>query len=555
MISNKNSLFLLLLFYTVPRHHLAFRTSFPSSKRVDTTSLFGLFNREEKKSTSTIIDVSFDKQSKAYVAANEELYNLKTERLEPLFLPVAEEKDLVQAPTIEIPLPTTTTTNQRTPDHDFIQENFQKKATAADVAQAKAQAKKGNEKKPPPKQTTTATTPKKPSPSTTSASQQMKQPSTKHTEKRPTTTPNYAVNNAVPKGIIEIPPILQENRNTTAGIGGDGGVTYDVNKVKRNLYQETMKSYRDTLMEGLFADCMTMEEDIVNRLRILVQDSPVRTTTDSNLLDGQWRRAFSSIHSTTRDLWEKVPPARNRTPTEAKGVQEGSSPRLQKRIGFAWNRGRLMIDMLDEDPHVWKSKSWFGGLLSRATRYSIRGLSRQNIQCQARQCHWNVCGKSIFSNKKLQTADWKVIYCDGEMAIIQYDDDSYEVYYKSSIYHQPRWRSVFKRRQWHKRIVSRTSKLFVDPIVREISVEGGATVRVLKLGDTKNEDEDYTWDSRVDPFVHLSADERQEQLKKMSVGEVQEAGRAGESRYRRRRIVDRINGIFNPRKTHFRKPE
>ena len=45
----------------------------------------------------------------------------------------------------------------------------------------------------------------------------------------------------------------------------------------------------------------------------------------------------------------------------------------------------------------------------------------------------------------------------------------------------------------------------------------------LRLGDV-GDSQDEAWDSDEDPFVHLSADERQKIMKKMSIEEITEAG-------------------------------
>ena len=82
------------------------------------------------------------------------------------------------------------------------------------------------------------------------------------------------------------------------GIGGKGGLVYDVNRLKRNLLQETMTAYKEELWD-LLAD--GDDGEIVEKLLALVQASPVRTTTDSNLLDNkdEWFLAYRSQYPTT----------------------------------------------------------------------------------------------------------------------------------------------------------------------------------------------------------------------------------------------------------------
>ena len=85
------------------------------------------------------------------------------------------------------------------------------------------------------------------------------------------------------------------------GIGGHGGVVYNVNDFKRNLLQETMKSYEKELY-GILSSPISTEYYIMTKLAALVQGSPVVTTTDSNLLEGSWTLAYQSRYTTVNDL-------------------------------------------------------------------------------------------------------------------------------------------------------------------------------------------------------------------------------------------------------------
>jgi hypothetical protein len=121
------------------------------------------------------------------------------------------------------------------------------------------------------------------------------------------------------------------------GIGGKGGIVYDVNKVKRNLVQETVRAYkgqlldllatppsvvaaaameihsRDSSVDGKFGEegdsytrefdttvtdflslwpGVTLEDFIEAKIKALVDVNPVTTTTDSNLLEGLWELAY-----------------------------------------------------------------------------------------------------------------------------------------------------------------------------------------------------------------------------------------------------------------------
>jgi hypothetical protein len=56
-----------------------------------------------------------------------------------------------------------------------------------------------------------------------------------------------------------------------------------------------------------------------------------------------------------------------------------------------------------------------------------------------------------------------------------------------------------------------------------VTSKSGTKLKVLKLGDSGSED--AAWEGEEDPFVHLSADERQKLLKTMVVKAVQMAGK------------------------------
>lgn len=79
----------------------------------------------------------------------------------------------------------------------------------------------------------------------------------------------------------------------TKGIGGKGGVTYDVNRLKTNFVQKAIAAYKDQLWE-LLGNPDASQEAIEEKIAALCQANPVSTTTDSNLLEGKWEFVFSS---------------------------------------------------------------------------------------------------------------------------------------------------------------------------------------------------------------------------------------------------------------------
>lgn len=127
----------------------------------------------------------------------------------------------------------------------------------------------------------------------------------------------------------------EETKKEVVGIGGKDGLVYNVNKLKRNLVQETIRAYKGELLELLgfpptlndlvlststtmkkipltqyFQDnpylyyCATLDLFITEKLVALLQANPgVSTTTDSNLLEGQWTFAYAS--ETARQIMDQ----------------------------------------------------------------------------------------------------------------------------------------------------------------------------------------------------------------------------------------------------------
>jgi hypothetical protein len=139
------------------------------------------------------------------------------------------------------------------------------------------------------------------------------------------------------KSIRKIHYLKKQRDEGITGIGGKGGIVYDVNKVKRNLVQETVRAYKGQLLDLLatppsaveaaameinsrdssvdgkdgeegggntreYATTVTdllslwpgvtLEDFIEAKIKALVDVNPVTTTTDSNLLEGLWELAY-----------------------------------------------------------------------------------------------------------------------------------------------------------------------------------------------------------------------------------------------------------------------
>jgi hypothetical protein len=386
------------------------------------------------------------------------------------------------------------------------------------------------------------------------------------------------------------------NDQTVEGIGGMGGVVYDVNRLKRNLLQETMRSYKRDLF-GLLNSPFTTENVILDKLAGLVQVSPVRTTTDSNLLDGTWCLAYRSKWSRPADLlripdrrqqWRRVVVASDddddddeynynhddsdNDEAEAQAEQMLMAPIRHRRSGkespFRTVRLTICLEELadDEDAHVVKEVVYGGGIVKRSTRSMVHSLTRTSIRLTTTPAltRWYLGNIAMISHKDEANVshgesssassplpsveapdDLQILYCDVDLVIMaerkmRLAREFIPTLLRTMIA-SPSNKSRRRRRRW-------TDGTDFNPIVQEIHSDS-AVLRVLKLGDLSTKD-DISWDGLADPFVHLSAEERQDVLKKLSIRQIEVAGNKRLSMNRRDRWVQR----FWRRKTFFKKP-
>jgi len=384
------------------------------------------------------------------------------------------------------------------------------------------------------------------------------------------------------------------SKNITAtestGIGGMGGYVYDVNRLKRNLMQETVQAFKSELwtlmLKHQTATAGITEWDVVDKLAALVQASPLRTTTDSNLLDGSWCLAYTSQLSTTADL-QRIINLRDRKSKRQAQQQRSSSIASVKTGLFKTTLRTFHLEEVldDEDAYVEDETRYFGGLLSRKQRSGVNGLTRTALRLQDLSSDWYVAGgykiahknNKQLSRRKLKAGanvpsnDLQVVYCDMDMCIFTQaggTDRPFQVFTKNEAWMDPQ--KNFRRRvhffvalvqnllqrvsptRWIESSspTKRYDSLYPDAILREYEYDA-ATLRVLKLGDL-SESDDEAWDGMQDPFVHLTADARQQLLKKMNVRQVEEAGSKRSSKSRRNQWLKRL---FRRRKTYFKRPE
>ena len=253
------------------------------------------------------------------------------------------------------------------------------------------------------------------------------------------------------------------------GIGGQGGVVYDVNRLKRNLLQETVAAYKQELYVLLQSPTST-ESQIAAKLAALVQGSAVRTTTDSNLLDGTWTLAYQSKYtnidelrslpqttfyapkrakakqSTTTTVVRLEPRGRkkNAGPANDSSATETTPPPQTKRQGgkeglFCRKQWIVQLEAQEDDnAHVIDSVIYAGGLLEKVQRSDVRALTRTSFQLQKSEgSRWYLFRNNknnSFPNKKHRGTltqsnvdsriqrNVRVVYIDNDLAVLSKED-------------------------------------------------------------------------------------------------------------------------------------
>jgi hypothetical protein len=441
---------------------------------------------------------------------------------------------------------------------------------------------------------------------------------------------------ATPRSVVFDPAaVFADVPEGIEGIGGQGGYVYDVNSLKRNLLQETVQAYKKELWTLLLqyqtAGSGVTEWDVVDKLAALVQASPVRTTTDSNLLDGSWCLAYTSQKSNVADL-KRILHIRDRTrrkrdknggrrisisrsgdgsgqPDENGEQQtELSVPRNNNRKGvvtglFQTTIRNFHLEELqdDEDAYVEDATRFFGGLFTRTRRSAVRGLTRTSLRLDALSSQWCIAGGQKISYKDAQQlqglsgssasnkerkrfmavpTSMQIVYSDVDLCISVEEEDEtdssngsgspFQVFTKNEAWMNPQKRfgreiqylvasfrlflSRLSPRRWihsseRRWMYDNSESGSADPILQEYEYDA-ATLRVLKLGDLSDTD-DEAWDGVQDPFVHLSAMERQKVLKTMNFKEIEKAGNRRLGKSWRQSWTQRL---FGRKKTYFKRP-
>jgi len=316
---------------------------------------------------------------------------------------------------------------------------------------------------------------------------------------------------------------------TRLGIGGAGGVSYNVNALKRNLVQETVRHTKDELWDLL--ESPTNAAHLEDRLASIVQVNPVSCTTDSNMLDGEvWSFAFQSRQSGKTLL----DPTRFQITRKA---SEASSPRpSEKGTGRSYTATQSLTFHLEdvednEDPFVVDQRRMFRGLWEKIETYSVTSLTRKAISLQLRSRQWNFLGRrvklqeeggSALRDDDLTTRKLNILYLDSDLCIVSERgmNHPFRVFTTKGINHASVRRKVGKVASGVVSRGVRTLKRFVSP---EPATSIGPNGQSLSVGGMEEDEE--AWEGDEDPFLNLSADERQELIKKMKLSEVEAAGR------------------------------
>jgi len=185
-------------------------------------------------------------------------------------------------------------------------------------------------------------------------------------------------------------PYLTIADQEIVGIGGKKGYVYDVNKLKNNLVQKSVRQFKKDLLLLLISPPNNAKAEAKRRFQIeeklaaLISANPVATTTDSNLLEGTWELAFESnsaveILDEARFIYSRKSEEMKKYKTDAGNWKlinnSGGSGRLENPLN-AFQRSIFLEELEDdEDPFMLDTVSLFRGLWTVQRFYDITGVS------------------------------------------------------------------------------------------------------------------------------------------------------------------------------------
>ena len=388
------------------------------------------------------------------------------------------------------------------------------------------------------------------------------------------------------------------------GIGGKGGVVYDVNKLKKNLVQETIYNYKNELW-SLLGSYYEQQQRVQDMLASICQVNPVSTTTDSNLLEGTWTLALRSKMPSSV-LFEPVPVKRLSALNRSGGIDgnDGKAERTNHQLFSLASGGRkrtFVLENLREDdyPFVLDSRR-FGSRLYDVHSFTTRSILLEpfakpsdpllRIEVLYIDVDFMICSQA-----------WHEIDRDGTVpAAVDLSKEPYMLYTKSpqwtartqQLRRRVKWIWAFLQERFFKRnkkkqqntddaasnsdgsksgttpnknnggsssssngsnknkqgTTAGTTKS--DPILQNRQ-DVDSSLQVIKFGVDDRQAERIAWEGEEDPFVHLSADERQQTLKDLSVKEIEklherQVAKATKLRKRKKRIYERVREFKRP---------
>lgn len=356
------------------------------------------------------------------------------------------------------------------------------------------------------------------------------------------------------------PSVTKTATVSNMGIGGKDGLVYDVNKLKTNLVQRAVADYKKQLWD-LLGTPDASQEAIEEKLASLCQANPVYTTTDSNLLEGKWTTVFSSVKPAQVLLDDD---------RFGMGYEKTTSATQKASIDYvvgktAGGMRQFILENLDlsQDPFV-VDKQGNNPLFGHVNYYRVASLTRQSLDLVLFRKTWKVFGyplwvrryRTVMSSQLQQTTmQVQILYLDSDLCISvnhpmgggSNDKDNqqpFTVYTKS-----PAWVARTETMKRHLRQVrsrfgrirgklSKSKRALEDAealaarnaVLNDKTMwleyeKGESKLRVVKLGDVGEEDDELAWEGETDPFVHLSPNDRQRVIKKMDLGEIKNVGK------------------------------
>ena len=160
---------------------------------------------------------------------------------------------------------------------------------------------------------------------------------------------------------------------------------YDVNRLKRNLVQETVRKYKNELLVLLSQPSLrnnnpysTLMEE---KIHALIQANPVYTTTDSNLLEGTWMYMVSlpAVTSTTTPQGSTTSATTSKSQQQSPPTSSGLKNRNNKKHTLgSWKTFQRTFNLenvqAEEKPFVVDEMIHWSGWYSSQTLFQIIGV-------------------------------------------------------------------------------------------------------------------------------------------------------------------------------------